>query len=192
MNTFHCIAPLVALLASGCVSIDRYSPGESWSKRVAARNLKQFEGVYGNQPYSPGTGITETNGTELFGFIGGPAHADARSGDRVEFRFSQDENQLKLRLLDQQNQEIDAATLKRGIDFELSSGRLSLHGPFSGLRSVDNNWGLEFTFEHDRLELSTSGGLLGSSSRNGGMLCMDVIPTFVTKKYWWFWPKITN
>lgn len=189
MNGFHCIAPLVALLASGCVSSDRYSPHET---RVAARNLKQFEGVYGNRPYSPNTGITETNGTQLFVFIVGPAHADARLGDRVEFHFSQDGNQLKLRLLDQKDQEIDDAILRRGVDFELSSGRLNLHGPFSGLRSVDNNWGPKFTYQHDRLYLSIAGDLLGSSSMNGGLLFMDVIPTVLTQKYWWIWPKITN
>jgi hypothetical protein len=114
------------------------------------------------------------------------------TGDRVDFRFSQDENQLQLRLLDEHNQEIDAATLQRGVDFELSGGRLTLHGPFSGLHRVNNNWGPEFTSQRDRLQLSTAGGLLGSSSRNGGMLCMDVIPTVVIKKYWWVWPRITN
>jgi hypothetical protein len=192
MNSFSCIAAILVLLNSGCVLSHRYLPHESWPKRGAANNLKQFEGLYGNRSFSPDTGKPATNSTQLFVFILGPTHGHGDRGERVEFRFTQDENQLKLRLLDRQNQEIESATLQRGVAFEFSDGRLMLHGPFSGLRGDDNNFGPGFTFQRDKLHLSTTGGVLGSHSRNGVMLLMAIFPTVVTKKYWFFWPKITN
>ncbi len=192
MNCLFYIAGSLALLTAGCVSSHRYAPHESWPKRVAANNLKKYEGLYGNRSFSPDTGKPATNSTQLFVFILGPAHGHGERGERVEFRFTKDEKQLELRLLDRQNQEVDSATLQRGVAFEFSDGRLILRGPFSGLRGDDNNFGPAFTSHRDNLHLSTSGGVLGSTSRNGGMLFMAIFPTVVTKKYWFFWPKVAN
>lgn len=101
-------------------------------------------------------------------------------------------NQLKLRLLNQQNEEIDSATLQRGIDFELSDGRLILHGPYSGFRSLNSNWGPGVKLKRKRLHLSATGDLLGSASENSAMLVMMFIPGASTMKFWMFWPRLAK
>src|SRR6266508_2304406 len=141
MKALSYIAGTVALLSCGCVSSQRYPPHASWPAPVTTSNLGQFEGVFRNHSFDSQTGKAVENANELFVFLLGPAHAHENRGDRVEIRATANGNQLKIRLLDRQNDEIDAATLQRGIGFELSDGRLILHGPFTGLRDLNSNMG---------------------------------------------------
>jgi len=174
------------------VSSQRSSPHHSWPKPVAANNLNQFDGVFRNHAFDSQTGIAATNSNQLFVFLLGPAHANEDRGDRVEIRSTPEGNELKLRLLDQQNQEIDSVTLQRGIGFELSDHRLILHGPFSGWRNLDSNWGPGVKLQRNRLHLSGTGDLLGSISENSSMLVMGFIPGVSTMKFWMFWPKLAK
>src|SRR5258706_151748 len=119
MRTFFYIAAMWALLASGCVSSQRYPPHDSWPEPVVADNLEQFAGVFRNHSFDSRTGKATKNGNELFVFVLGPGHAHGDRGERVEIRSVAEGNQLNLRLLDQQDQEIDSATLQRGVAFEL-------------------------------------------------------------------------
>ncbi len=192
MKTFSCIAGTLALLASGCMSSQHSPPHASWPKPIAANNLKQFEGVFQNHSFDSRTGKATNHGNELYVFVLGPAHAHGDLEGRVEIRSTLDGNQLKLRLLDQQNQEIDSVTLQRGVDFELSDGELNLHGPFSGLRNLNSNWGPGVKLQRRRLHHSATGDLLGSTSEKTAMFVMMLIPGASTAKYWMFWPRLAK
>jgi len=111
----------------------------------------------------------------------------AKRGDRVEIRATADGNQL-----DRQNDEIDAAILQHGTGFELSDGRLILHGPFTGLGDLNSNMGPGVKLARKRLHLSATGDLLGSASENSAILLMVFIPGASTMKFWMFWPKLAK
>lgn len=148
--------------------------------------------MFRNHTLDSHTGEAKTNANELFVFLLGSAHAHGERGERVEIRYTPESNQLKLRLLDQQNQEIDSATLQRGVDFDFSDGFLVLRGPFSGLRSLDSNWGSGAVLRRYELHLAATGDLLGSLSEKNAMLVMVFIPGWSTMKFWMFWPKLAK
>ena len=180
------------LFTAGCVSSQRSSPHASWPKPVTAKELQQFEGVFRNHSFDSQTGKAKKNANELVVFLLGPTHASADAGERVEIRISDDGQLLKLRLLDKQGAEIDSGTLRRGIDFDLADGRLILHGSYSGLRDLNNNFGPGLTNQHDRLYVTAGGDLLASTSQNSAMLVADLIPNVSSMKFWMFWPKLTK
>lgn len=184
------LATTLALFTAGCVSSQRYPRHDSWPKPVTAKSLEQFGGVFQNREVDSQTGEAARNGNRLFVYLLGPTHASANRGERVEIRADDGGQQLKVRLLDEQGGQIDSGILHRGIDFEFADGRIIVIGPYSGLRSLNNNFGPGLTLQRDRLYLAESGDLLASYSENSVILWVMLIPGVLTKKWWMFWPKL--
>jgi hypothetical protein len=181
----------LTLFTAGCASSHRSLPHDSWSKPVKAKAL-EFEGVYRNHSLDSQTGKAAENGNELVVFLLGPTHASSGAGERLEIRAAKNGQQLKLRLLNEQGSQIDSGTLQRGSDFDFADGRLIVHGPDSGLRSLNSNFGPGLTVRRYRLHLTASGDLLASNSQSSAMLGMILIPGASTMEFWMFWPKLAK
>jgi hypothetical protein len=110
---------------------------------------------------------------------------------RVELHFAPDGSSLLVRLLDRQDREINSAALQRGAAFEFSDGALVLYGPFSGLRNNSGNFGPNAQYQRDKLNLASTGGLLGHERQDEIGLLFDVIPVASMKGSSMYWPKLT-
>jgi hypothetical protein len=183
---------LVALLASGCVYVgsDAHSDS-SWPKPVAVKDFRQFEGVYRNDSLQAKRD-KDWAPAELFDFLTGEGHSHGDSGKRVELRSAPDGSLLRVRLLDQENREIDSAILPRGTAFVFTNGALVLYGPFSGRRSDTSNFGPYTQHERDKLRMASTGGLLGHESEYEVGLLFDVIPEASRSGSSMFWPKLAK
>ena len=110
----------------------------------------------------------------------------------VEIRHAAEEPVLHVRLLDEKGSEIDSASLRRGTDFELTEGSLSLFGPFSGTHSRSGNLGGGVERQSSRLYVSSSDGLLGRKSDTGAGFLFYFLPYLGGNKSWTFWPKLAS
>ncbi|MDB6123964.1 MAG: hypothetical protein JWQ71_2957 [Pedosphaera sp.] len=186
-----CLAGIISLLfMAGCVSVQRQQPHSSWPKPASARNIRQFEGVYLNHSLDAVTGEAKNTGYELFDYLTGRSHSQGGFGKQVELRVATDGNSMQVRLFDEQSRQIDSATLQRDTAFALSDGKLILHGPFSGLKDLNSNWGPGVKSQRYTLWLSATGDLLGIVSEKDVALLMDIIPSVGTAKQSMFWPKL--
>ena len=122
----------------------------------------------------------------------GEGHSHGNSGKRVELRSAPDGRSLRARLLDQENREIDSATLPRGTAFAFTNGALVLYGPFSGRRSGTSNFGPYTRHQRDNLRMASTGGLLGHESEYQAGLMFDAIPEASASGSSMFWPKLAN
>lgn len=181
---------LLALLASGCLIVERAPSHSSWPKPVAAKDLQQFEGVYRNHSLEASCDKHLEGGTQLFDFLTGQGHSHGTNGERVEVRSAQDGSSLCVRLFDQENRQIESATLQRGTAFAFSDGALVLYGPLSGLRNNSGNFGPNAQYQRDKLSLASTGGLLGHERQDEVGLLFDVIPVASTSGKSMFWPKL--
>ncbi len=75
---------LLALLTSGCLIVELAPSHSSWPKPVAAKDLRQFEGVYRNHSLEAGSDLDLERGTQLFDFLAGQGHSHGDNGMRVE------------------------------------------------------------------------------------------------------------
>lgn len=186
------MSALVALLASGCVYVgSEWHSDSSWPKPVAAKDFRQFEGVYRNDSLAARRD-RDPAPARLFDFLTGEGHLHGDSGKRVELRSASDGSLLRVRLLDRENREIDSATLRRGAAFAFSGGALDLYGPFSGRRSDTSNFGPYTEFQRDKLRIAATGGLLGHESEYEAGLIFDVIPEASWSGSSMFWPKLAQ
>ena len=110
----------------------------------------------------------------------------------MEIRSSPDETILHVRLFDQEQLEIDSAELKRGVDFDLEAGFMSLHGPYSGLRSGAGNIAVGSEHQSSHLYVSSTGALLGSQRDSAAGLLFYAVPYAGTTKVWMLWPKLSQ
>lgn len=113
-------------------------------------------------------------------------------GTQVEIRSAPDESVLHLRLLDEQKVEIDSADLKSTVDFELSRGVLSLHGPFAGTRARSTNLGTGIEHQSSQLYLSSTSDLFGRKSDSGAALLFYVVPVIGSSKDCMLWLKLPS
>jgi hypothetical protein len=191
-SLFLPISAMWVLLTSGCIIVQREPSHSSWPKPIVANDFRQFEGVYRNHGLDAKREKELVSGSELFDFLTGEGHQHGDRGKRVEIRSSQDGNSLRVRLLDEQDLEIDSATLQRGAAFAFSDGALVLHGPFSGWRDNSGNWGPNRQYQSDKLRLASTGGLLGHEFQaEFGLLC-EFIPTASTCVSSMFWRKLAQ
>jgi len=189
-HLFLAISILLALLTSGCLIVECAPSHSSWPKPVAAKDLRQFEGVYRNHSLEARSDTDLERGIQLFDFLTGQGHSHGDNGTRVELHFALDGSSLRVRLFDRQDREIDSATLQRGAAFAFANGALIPNGPFSGLRDNSGNFGPNVQYEKDKLRLASTGGLLGRERQDEfGLLC-DVIPVASTTGSSMFWPRI--
>ena len=189
-SLFFLFSAMLALFTSGCIIVQRDPWHSSWPKPVAANDFRQFEGVYRNHGLDAKNENELVSGCELFDFLTGEGHQHGDRGKQVEIRSSQDGSSLRVRLFDEQDREIDSATLQRGTAFALSDGALVLHGHFSGWLDNSGNWGPNRQYQSDKLRLASNGGLLGHEFRaEFGLLC-EFIPTASTCVSTMFWRKI--
>ena len=136
-RVFFIITPTILFLTVGCVGVHNKPANRSWPKPVAIVEMSQFNGVFQN--YSSETKIDEVSRNQLFDFLTNQSHSHVKRGTEVEIRPSPDEIVLHVRLLDQDQLEIDSVELHRGVDFDLSGGFINLHGPFLGSHSEAGN-----------------------------------------------------
>jgi hypothetical protein len=183
-------AAMLALCASGCLVVECQPSHSSWPKPVAAKDFRQFEGVYRNHSLQAGSDKDLERGVELFDFLTGKGHSHGGSGKQVELHYAPDGSSLRVRLFDQQDREIDSATLQRGTAFAFSDGALVLYGPFSGWRDHSGNFGPYAQYQRDKLRLASTGGLLGKECKDEIALLFDVIPVASTSGSSLFWPKL--
>ncbi len=183
---------MTLLVGNGCVHFNDESEPSSWPKPISATDTKQFEGIFKNQnanatAYRSGAPITD-----LFDFIHGRRTTNGMRGTQVEIRASKDGSTLDVRLLDGKGSEIDATDLHRGSDFDLSSGALTLYGPFSGYHSSSGNLGAGVEHHSAKLYVSSTRDLLGiQSSRNAGLL-FYFVPMAMGGKDWILWAKVNQ
>jgi hypothetical protein len=186
------VGTLLALFTTGCLVIECEPSHSSWPKPVAAKDFRQFEGVYRNHSLQAGSDKDLERGAKLFDFLTGEGHSHGDSGKRVELHFAPDGSSMRVRLFDQQDCEIDSATLPRGTAFAFSDGALVLYGPFSGWRGHSGNFGPYAQYQRDKLRLASTGGLLGKECKDEIALLCDVIPVASTSGSSLFWPKLAQ
>ncbi len=182
---------LMALLAgNGCVHFNDESEPPSWPKPMSATDTKQFDGVFTNQNVNATAYRSGVPITDLYDFINGRRNADGMRGSQVEIRASKDGSALVVRLLDGQGLEIAATDLHRGSDFDLSSGALTLYGPFSGHHWSHGNLGVGVEHHSARLYVSATRDLLGTQSEANVALLFYFVPSVLGGKDWILWPRL--
>lgn len=185
------IPVVMALLAgNGCVHFNDESEPPSWPKPISATDTKQFDGVFTNQNVNATAYRSGVPITDLYDFITGRRTADGMRGRQVEIRASKDGSALVVRLLDGKGLEIAATDLHRGSDFDLSSGALTLYGPFSGYHWRHGNLGAGLEHHSARLYVSATHDLLGTQSETNVALLFYFVPSVLGGKDWILWPRL--
>ncbi len=185
------IPVLIALLAgNGCVHFNDESEPPSWPKPISSKDTKQFDGVFKNQNVNATAYRSGIPITDLYDFINGRSTVDGMRGSQVEIRTSKDGSALVVRLLDGKGLEIAASDLHRGSDFDLSSGALTLYGPFSGYHWSHGNLGVGVEHHRARLYVSVSHDLLGTQSEANVALLFYFVPSALGGKDWILWPRL--
>lgn len=164
-------ALLVTCTGCICVSVQRADP--DWPKPIAVSRPSEFSGVYWNRSGECNCG---GYGVELFDFVTGQGHQHGDRGCKVRVDASEDGGVLCVRLLDTNHVEIDSAELRRGVDYDIERGALTLHGPFSGGHHGVSNLGFYARHERDRLYQTSAGSLIGLEEDKEAGLVFGVVP----------------
>ena len=183
---------MICLATSGCVFFKRERAPRSWPQPISAAQVEQFDGVFSNLGIDRTTGQPSARAGELFDFLTGQGHYHLKRGTRVEIRSSPDQKVMHIRQLDEQQLEIDSASLQRGTDFEFSKGFLKVYGPFSGLRADSGNLGTGVEHQSFRFYLSSTGDLLGKNAHSSSGLLFYFVPIMISGNDWRLWPKIPS
>lgn len=182
----------MVLATFGCVGVRRERRAGSWPEPTSAMDVKQFDGAFSNRSVDRASGHPTDQTPQLFDFLTGRGHVHGKRGVAVQIRFSSEDGVLHLRLLDEQDVEIDSASLQRGSDFDFSGGFLNLYGPFSGAHARSTNLGAGMERQSSRLYLASSDSLLGQRSECGAGLLFYFVPYAGTSKSWMLWPKLAS
>jgi hypothetical protein len=180
---------MTLLAGNGCVHFNDESEPPSWPKPISATDTKQFDGVFTNQNVNATNYRSGIPVTDLFDFITGRRTVNGMRGSQVEIRASEAGNALHIRLLDGQGLEIAATDLHRGADFDLSSGSLTLYGPFSCYHGRYGNLGAGVEHDSAKLYVSSTDDLLGTQSGTDVALLFYFVPSVLGGQDWILWPR---
>lgn len=180
---------MTLLAGNGCVHFNDKSEPPSWPKPIFATDTKQFDGVFKNQNVNATAYRSGVPVTDLFDFMTGRRTANSMRGTQVEIRASEDGGALDVRLLDGQGLEIAATDLRRGSDFDLSSGALAIYGPFSGYHRSSGNLGTGVEHHRAKLYVSSTRDLLGTQSSSNVGLLFYFVPMAMGGQDWILWPR---
>jgi hypothetical protein len=177
------------LAGTGCVHFNDASEPSAWPKPASVADTKQFEGDFTNQNLKATNYRSGVPVPDLYDFITGRMSTNGMRGSRVGIRASEDGSVLHLRLLDGQGVEIAATDLHRSSDFDLSSGKLILYGPFSGNHGAQGNLGVGVQHHNANLYVTPTHDLLGTQSETSVGLLFYFVPSVLGGTDWILWPS---